>query len=87
MARAASLRSITQAMRPTAHWCFAGYRVFAIVGSEVNADRGPGMADVKLIPLKVLLGNPEQAAAQISPDGKRLSYLAPAGHAVIDRVG
>ena len=32
------------------------------------------MADVKLIPLEVLLGNPERAAAQISPDGKRLSY-------------
>ncbi|MGH3542819.1 MAG: S9 family peptidase, partial [Mycobacterium sp.] len=35
------------------------------------------MADVKLIPLKVLLGNPERAGAQISPDGKRLSYMAP----------
>ena len=29
------------------------------------------MADVKLIPLEVLLGNPERAAAQISPDGTR----------------
>ena len=35
------------------------------------------MADVKLIPLEVLLGNPERAQAQISPDGTRLSYLAP----------
>ena len=35
------------------------------------------MADVKLIPLEVLLGNPERAGAQISPDGKRLSYIAP----------
>ena len=35
------------------------------------------MADVKLIPLEVLLGHPERAAAQISPDGRRLSYLAP----------
>ena len=35
------------------------------------------MADVKLIPLEVLLGNPERVAAQISPDGKRLSYIAP----------
>jgi dipeptidyl aminopeptidase/acylaminoacyl peptidase len=35
------------------------------------------MAKVKLIPLEVLLGNPERARAQISPDGKRLSYLAP----------
>jgi dipeptidyl aminopeptidase/acylaminoacyl peptidase len=35
------------------------------------------MADVTLIPLEVLLGNPKRAAAQISPDGKRLSYVAP----------
>jgi dipeptidyl aminopeptidase/acylaminoacyl peptidase len=35
------------------------------------------LADVKLIPLQVLLGNPERAGAQISPDGTRLSYLAP----------
>ncbi len=35
------------------------------------------MAEVKLIPLEVLLGHPERAGAQISPDGKRLSYLAP----------
>jgi dipeptidyl aminopeptidase/acylaminoacyl peptidase len=35
------------------------------------------MTDVKLIPLEVLLGNPDRAAAQISPDGTRLSYLAP----------
>jgi dipeptidyl aminopeptidase/acylaminoacyl peptidase len=30
-----------------------------------------------LIPLDVLLGNPVKANAQISPDGKRISYLAP----------
>ncbi len=35
------------------------------------------MADVKLIPLEVLMGHPERADAQISPDGKRLSYRAP----------
>jgi dipeptidyl aminopeptidase/acylaminoacyl peptidase len=35
------------------------------------------MADVLLIPLEVLLGNPERASVQISPDGRRLSYLAP----------
>ena len=35
------------------------------------------MAEVKLIPLEVLMGNPERAGAQISPDGKRLSYMAP----------
>lgn len=35
------------------------------------------MADVTLIPLEVLFGNPERAGAQISPDGTRLSYVAP----------
>ena len=35
------------------------------------------MADVQLIPLEVLLGHPERVAAQISPDGTRLSYIAP----------
>jgi dipeptidyl aminopeptidase/acylaminoacyl peptidase len=32
---------------------------------------------VPLIPRKVLFGNPEKTAPQISPDGKRLVYLAP----------
>lgn len=35
------------------------------------------MADATLIPLEVLFGNPERAGAQISPDGTRLSYVAP----------
>jgi dipeptidyl aminopeptidase/acylaminoacyl peptidase len=35
------------------------------------------MVDVKLIPIEVLLGNPERMGVQISPDGKRVSYLAP----------
>jgi dipeptidyl aminopeptidase/acylaminoacyl peptidase len=35
------------------------------------------MAGVTLVPLEVLMGDPERAAAQISPDGTRLSYLAP----------
>ena len=32
---------------------------------------------VPLIPRQVLFGNPDKAAARISPDGKQLSYLAP----------
>lgn len=32
---------------------------------------------VKLIPLEVLMGHPERVDPQISPDGKRLSFLAP----------
>ena len=35
------------------------------------------MAQVQLIPREVLFGNPERAMARISPDGKRISYLAP----------
>ncbi|ALI24980.1 Dipeptidyl anminopeptidase [Mycolicibacterium fortuitum] len=35
------------------------------------------MVDATLIPLEVLFGNPERVGAQISPDGTRLSYLAP----------
>jgi dipeptidyl aminopeptidase/acylaminoacyl peptidase len=31
----------------------------------------------KLIPKKILFGNPEKAGAQISPDGLKISYLAP----------
>ena len=45
------------------------------------------MADVKLIPLEVLLGNPERTAAAISPDGKRLSYMAPVDGALNVFVG
>lgn len=37
----------------------------------------PYLAGVPLIPRDVLFGNPDKAAARISPDGKRLSYLAP----------
>jgi dipeptidyl aminopeptidase/acylaminoacyl peptidase len=31
----------------------------------------------KTIPLEVLLGNPDKAGPQISPDGQRLTYIAP----------
>src|SRR5262249_53393953 len=34
-------------------------------------------AEPPLIPRKVLLGNPKQAAPQLSPDGKTLAYIAP----------
>jgi dipeptidyl aminopeptidase/acylaminoacyl peptidase len=37
-----------------------------------------------LIPREILMGNPAQQFPQISPDGKRLSYLAPAGHDVLN---
>ena len=30
-----------------------------------------------LIPRQVLFGNPDKASAQLSPDGKHISYLGP----------
>src|SRR4051794_15916716 len=36
---------------------------------------GPG--DVLLVPRKAFFGNPEKARARLSPDGKRLAFLAP----------
>ena len=37
----------------------------------------PAGKETGLIPRELLFGNPDKAAARISPDGKRLSYLAP----------
>ncbi len=35
------------------------------------------LAGVPLIPRRVLFGNPDRAAVEVSPDGKQLSFLAP----------
>ena len=35
------------------------------------------MADIRLIPRRVLFDNPQKAQARISPDGNWLSFLAP----------
>src|SRR5262245_24248730 len=45
----------------------------------LTAGLAPAAADEppQLIPRKVLFGNPVQAAAPVSPDGKSLTYLAP----------
>ncbi|HLY06677.1 MAG TPA: hypothetical protein VKR31_13110, partial [Rhizomicrobium sp.] len=37
----------------------------------------PAVAQDALIPRQVLFGNPERTAAQVSPDGTRISFLAP----------
>jgi dipeptidyl aminopeptidase/acylaminoacyl peptidase len=37
-----------------------------------------------MIPREVLFGNPEKASPQISPDGKRLAYLAPNADGVLN---
>ncbi len=42
---------------------------------EVNAPDGASASN--LIPRKVLFGNPSKAAPRLSPDGKRIAFLAP----------
>ena len=37
------------------------------------------ISQVPLIPREVLFGNPEKTMVRISPDGTRISYLAPKG--------
>ncbi|HLW64309.1 MAG TPA: S9 family peptidase [Gemmataceae bacterium] len=52
----------------------------AAVGHAQPAGEGAAakaVANTPLIPRKLLFGNPDKAAARISPDGKHLSYLAP----------
>jgi dipeptidyl aminopeptidase/acylaminoacyl peptidase len=50
---------------------------FAVLGG-LFVGSVPARAELPtLIPRKVLFGNPVKAAPRISPDGKRLSYLAP----------
>ena len=46
-------------------------------GPRLSAAEPEYLKEVPLIPRQTLFGNPEKAAARISPDGKRLSYLAP----------
>ncbi len=56
---------------------FAGLLlVFALTPPAFAQDAPP--MDTKLIPRKVLFGNPQRASARISPNGKWISYLAPA---------
>ncbi|HTK10189.1 MAG TPA: S9 family peptidase [Ktedonobacteraceae bacterium] len=42
---------------------------------------------VELIPREILFGNPEKAGPRISPDGKRLAYLAPVNNVLNVWVG
>ena len=38
---------------------------------------GPLGEDGSLIPRQILFGNPDKTSVKISPDGSRISYLAP----------
>ena len=46
-------------------------------GSEPQGERPPPRADATVLPRKLIFGNPERAAPRLSPDGKRLAWLAP----------
>jgi dipeptidyl aminopeptidase/acylaminoacyl peptidase len=46
-------------------------------GGQEQTQSTPLGAAVALIPRKVLFGNPDKAAARLSPDGSKLSFLAP----------
>lgn len=60
-------------MNQTKRWlALSLFLVIALLaGAQLRADLPP------LIPRDVLFGNPERATPQISPDGKRLAWLAP----------
>jgi Tol biopolymer transport system component len=50
----------------------------ALVGSLLVIGCGPSFVQPPpLIPREILVGNPERASPQISPDGRIISYLAP----------
>lgn len=51
--------------------------VFLIVGGII-VSCAPGSKEVPLIPRQVLFGNPDKASLRISPDGKQISFRAPA---------
>ncbi|HLF41043.1 MAG TPA: prolyl oligopeptidase family serine peptidase, partial [Acidimicrobiia bacterium] len=51
-------------------------------GLDTRGLGSPGMGDteqVPLVPREVLFGNPERVMPRISPDGRRMAYIAPVG--------
>lgn len=51
-----------------------------IGGAIVNADTTKNNNEYKLIPREILFGNPVKTSPKISPDGKKMAYLAPLGN-------
>jgi len=45
--------------------------------AALSGSCSPGPREPELIPLEIIFGNPEKTSPRISPDGTRLSYLAP----------
>lgn len=58
----------------------AGVATFLLAGMTMAAT----VRDVPLIPRQTLFGNPVKASPQLSPDGARLSYLAPSDKGVLN---
>src|SRR5438874_206912 len=54
---------------------FLGVFAFAYVDGSQAAAAGP--SDVPLIPRTAFFGNPEKARVRLSPDGKRIAFVAP----------
>lgn len=48
-----------------------------LASAAVSATRAAGPDDVPLVPRTKFFGNPEKARARLSPDGKRLAFVAP----------
>jgi len=57
--------------------CGSGSSNTGNTGNTGNGTATAGNASSDLIPRKVLFGNPERTSAKISPDGTKLSFLAP----------
>lgn len=58
---------------------FVGALCFTFIKADRETEKLP-----PLIPRKLLFGNPEKAGGLISPDGKKLAYLAPDAHQVLN---
>ena len=65
-------------MNATFRWVLLGAVVAGgLMNAMTNSAGAAGPDDVPLIPREKFFGNPEKARARLSPDGKRLAYVAP----------
>src|SRR5262245_21615840 len=65
-------------MNASFRWLLAmGVAAMSLVGAGPGSALGAGADDVPLIPREKFFGNPEKARARLSPDGKRLAFVAP----------
>jgi dipeptidyl aminopeptidase/acylaminoacyl peptidase len=64
-------------MTPSRRWLRSTFALVLASFAFDSAARAAGPADVPLIPRERFFGNPEKARARLSPDGKRLAFVAP----------